>query len=104
MGGNFAGRFKVGDVGGHAQYEARFGDQGLKQIGEVVVPAKLQEGRSQVYGRFMQSNNEHNGQPRLQLGLRYDVDVGDSAVRLEGENIAFDNGYDLVSTEPSSLQ
>merc|ERR1712151_903268 len=73
--GNVAGRFRVSNVGGHAQYEARVGDQGLKHIGEVVMPAKLQEGTSQLYGRIMQSKHEHNGQPRLQLGLRVRISL-----------------------------
>jgi len=102
--GKAAGSLKVMSVGGQARYEAHVGDRGVKQIGEIVAPATLQRGRGQLYGRVTHSRQEHNGQPRLQLGMRYDVGLGSEAVRLAGESVAFDSGRDPVDAAPARSQ
>jgi len=72
-----------------------------RQSAQVLYPADLKHGSARGFGRLYQSSDEHDGKPRVQLGLQYDVDVSVAGkdLHVEGESAAFDTGDVLLGSD-----
>jgi len=99
--GKSSGKLKVSGAarGVAAQYEtvASPGSK-ARHAAQVLWPAELKTGSARAYGRLMQSEADHGGKPRLQLGVQYDfnTDIAGRKVRVEGDSAVYDSGSTLL--------
>lgn len=85
----------------NARYEASRAGGNTKHVAEATFPVALKQGSANVVGRLWQSDQEHGGKPRVQLGLNYDgdVNVGSRQLHLQGESAAYDSGSQLLGDD-----
>lgn len=89
-------------IGGRYGYEAVYSEEkGLRQVGEVSFPLPSKQISATAYGRVTKSEKDHDGKPRLQLGLQYDFDasVAGQSVSVGGNSGLYDAGSTLIRSD-----
>jgi len=95
--GSVAAAARVMDV--DATYTASKTGKGTRHVGQAVFPAEAATDKGgqplpQAYARFTQSSEDHDGKPRLQVGMMYDFNA--HGTRFTGQSNLYDNGDQLV--------
>lgn len=95
------------------RYEVRLdGTKLASQVGEVSVPLARErlpfnflDAMVGVYGRVTQSDQDHNGKPRLHLGLAYEFDTSLAGrhVDVKGSSGLYDEGEALIAEDGKPL-
>jgi len=83
--GSIAAAARVMDV--DASYTASRTGKGTRHVGQALFPGG-------AYARVTQSPEDHDGKPRVQVGMMYDFNAG--GTKLTGQSNLYDNGDKLV--------
>jgi len=86
--GSVAAAARVMDV--DAMYTASKTGKHTSHVGQAVFPAKA----PQVYARVTQNSKDHDGKPRVQVGMMYDFNA--QGTKFTGQSNLYDNGDQLV--------
>lgn len=102
--GSTSGKLRVsGSANGLAARYEGVAEPGraMRHLGEVVYPISIKSGVANAFGRITQSEQDHAGKPRLQLGVQYDASVNAAGQKLQvrGEGAAYDMGSQLIGLD-----
>jgi hypothetical protein len=100
--GQVTGTLRVGGAshGVSAAYiaVAQAGDgASTRHLAEVSMPVAVKGADATVFGRISQSAKDHDGKPRLQLGVQYGAGLSGGKVQVSGESALVDSGSLLLA-------
>jgi len=95
--GSIAAAARVMDV--DASYTASKSSKGSRHVGQAVFPAEAATHKSgqplpRAYARVTQSPEDHDGKPRVQVGMKYDFNA--KGAQFTGQSNVYDSGDQLV--------
>lgn len=86
-------------MGVDAFYTASKTGKNTRHVGQALFPAARKSGQPspRAYARVTQNSRDHDGKPRVQVGMMYDFNAG--GTKFTGQSNLYDNGDQLVDEE-----
>lgn len=97
----------AGPQGVTGRYEAVSNEKdGFRQAAQLSYPLPTKGVDATLYGRVTQREKDHDGKPRLQLGLSYDLDtsIAGKALGISGDSALYDAGDSLIDADGFSVK